>query len=520
MPDTQSHFAADDAVIARGPAVLAREAFSAMGLDFPLTRKGELTVRTPVDGSQIGTMTPETAASTKAAIENAVSAFQQWRAVPAPIRGELIRRFGNLCREHKEALSCLVTLDCGKTLDEARGEVQEVIDICDFAVGLSRQLHGLSIATERPNHRMAETWHPLGVFAQISAFNFPVAVWSWGTMIALTCGNAAIWKPSEKSLLSASACAGLLARACADFPQAPKHLHQILVGGGDVGAQLAADPRVALISATGSTKMGRSVSSTVAARLGRSILELGGNNAAIITPSANRDLVLRGVTFSAAGTSGQRCTSMRRLIVHESVHDELVAQLKRAFGQLRVGNPLEPGVHAGPLIDLPAMDMFNAALDQARAEGGVVHGGQRLLAEEYPDAAYLAPALVEMPSQTPIVHTETFGPILYVMRYRDIEEAIAMNNAVPQGLSSAIFTDNMREAELFTSSLGSDCGIANVNIGTSGAEIGGAFGGEKETGGGRASGSDTWKAYMRRATNTINYSTDLPLAQGVRFDAA
>jgi aldehyde dehydrogenase (NAD+) len=520
MPDTQSHFAADQAVIARHPAALAKAAFAAMGLDAPFSGGEGLPVTTPVDGTLIGHIAADTAASAETAIARGQAAFASWRAVPAPRRGELIRRFGNLCRDYKEELSCLVTLDCGKTLEESRGEVQEVIDICDFAVGLSRQLHGLNIATERPSHRMSETWHPLGVFAQISAFNFPVAVWSWGTMIALTCGNSAIWKPSEKSLLSASACAGLLARACADFPEAPAHLHQMLVGGGDIGAQLAADRRIALISATGSTRMGRGVSSTVAARLGRSILELGGNNAAIVTPSANRDLVLRGVTFSAAGTSGQRCTSMRRLIVHESVRDELVSQLKDTFGQLRIGNPLEPGVHAGPLIDMPALEAFNGALVQAGKEGGRVHGGDRLMADTYPDAAYVAPALVEMPSQTPIVHTETFGPILYVMSYRDIEEAIAMNNAVPQGLSSAIFTDNMREAELFTSSLGSDCGIANVNIGTSGAEIGGAFGGEKETGGGRASGSDTWKAYMRRATNTINYSTDLPLAQGVRFGAA
>ena len=486
----------------------------------PFTSDQGLPAVTPVDGSLLGMVPADTPASTDAAIARAREAFLEWRCVPAPRRGELIRRFGNLCRDYKEELSCLVTLDCGKTLEEARGEVQELIDICDFAVGLSRQLHGLSIATERPSHRMSETWHPLGVFAQISAFNFPVAVWSWGTVVALTCGNSAIWKPSEKSLLSASACAGLLDRACDSLPEAPAHLHQMLAGGSEVGAKLASDSRVALISATGSTSMGRSVASTVAARLGRSIMELGGNNAAIVAPSANRDLVLRGVTFSAAGTSGQRCTSLRRLIVHESIHDELVAQLKSAFGQLRIGSPLEPGIHAGPLIDLPALDRFNAALEQARAEGGLVHGGERLLAEDYSNAAYVTPALVEMPSQTPIVHTETFGPILYVMRYRDIEEAIAMNNAVPQGLSSAIFTDNMREAELFTSSLGSDCGIANVNIGTSGAEIGGAFGGEKETGGGRASGSDTWKAYMRRATNTINYSTDLPLAQGVRFGAA
>ncbi|MGP1274089.1 MAG: L-piperidine-6-carboxylate dehydrogenase [Caulobacterales bacterium] len=491
-----------------------------MKLESPLSGDTGLPVLTPVDGSLAGYIHSDDEATTAAAIARAKDAFEAWRTVPAPRRGELIRRFGNLCRDYKEELSCLVTLDCGKTLEEARGEVQEVIDICDFAVGLSRQLHGLIIATERPSHRMAESWHPLGVFAQISAFNFPVAVWSWGTMIALTCGNSAIWKPSEKALLSAHACAGLFARACEDFPEAPPYLHQMLAGGSDVGAKLAADPRVALISATGSTRMGRSVSSTVASRLGRSILELGGNNAAIVTPSANRDLVLRGVTFSAAGTSGQRCTSMRRLIVHESIHDELVAQLKDAFAQLRVGNPLEPGNHAGPLIDMPALDMFNAALKTAREQGGKVYGGQRLHRETWPEAAYVAPALVEMPSQTPIVHTETFGPILYVMRYSEIEEAIAMNNAVPQGLSSAIFTDNMREAEVFTSSIGSDCGIANVNIGTSGAEIGGAFGGEKETGGGRASGSDTWKAYMRRATNTINYSTDLPLAQGVRFGAA
>jgi len=519
MPDTNDRRMHGTLSHTQDFADTARSAFAAMGLDIPFDAEAGLAVTTPIDGSLVGHVARSDAAATDAALDNARSAFEQWRAVPAPIRGELIRRFGHLCREHKESLSILVTLDCGKTLEEARGEVQEVIDICDFAVGLSRQLHGLTIATERPSHRMAETWHPLGVFAQISAFNFPVAVWSWGTTIALVCGNSAIWKPSEKSLLSALGCAGLFAKACEGFPEAPPHLLQLLAGGGDIGTQLAGDPRVALISATGSTTMGKSVAQKVSARLGRSILELGGNNAAIVTPSANRDLVLRGVTFAAAGTSGQRCTSLRRLIVHESIRSEITEQLKAAFGQLRIGNPLEPGIHAGPLIDMEALDNFNAALAQAEREGGRVHGGERLLGDVHPDAAYVAPALAEMPSQTAIVHRETFGPILYVMGYQTIEEAIAMNNAVPQGLSSAIFTDSVREAELFTSSLGSDCGIANVNIGTSGAEIGGAFGGEKETGGGRASGSDTWKAYMRRATNTINYSTDLPLAQGVRFGA-
>jgi aldehyde dehydrogenase (NAD+) len=419
---------------------------------------------------------------------SAQAAFLVWRRVPAPRRGELVRLFGEELRACKQALGRLVSLEAGKIRAEGEGEVQEMIDICDFAVGLSRQLYGLTIASERPGHRMMETWHPLGPVAVITAFNFPVAVWSWNAALALVCGNPVVWKPSEKTPLTALACQALFQRALARFGDAPDSLVQVLVGGRDVSAALVDDARIALVSATGSTRMGREVGPRVARRFGRCLLELGGNNAIIVAPSADLDLAVQGILFGAVGTAGQRCTTTRRLIV--------------------------------PLIDRAAYDAMQAALARARQDGGLVAGGERLLAQRYPDAWYVEPALVEMPSQTEIVCTETFAPILYVMGYEDFNQALAMHNAVPQGLSSAIFTNDLREAERFTGPEGSDCGIANVNIGTSGAEIGGAFGGEKETGGGRESGSDAWKAYMRRATNTINYSTALPLAQGIRFGNA
>jgi aldehyde dehydrogenase (NAD+) len=439
--------------------------------------------------------------------------------VPAPKRGELVRLLGTELRTHKEALGRLVSLEVGKIASEGLGEVQEMIDICDFAVGLSRQLHGLTIASERPGHRMMESWHPLGVVGVISAFNFPVAVWSWNAALALVCGDAVVWKPSEKAPLTAIAVQALFARACERYGDGSwRALSQLLLGDAALGAQLVEDARVALVSATGSTRMGRIVGPKVAARFGRCLLELGGNNAIIVTPSADLDLAVRAILFGAVGTAGQRCTTTRRLIVHESVHGELVRRLRAAYERVRIGNPLEAGTLLGPLIDHGAFDHMQAALATARREGGNVHGGERVLADRYPHAWYVRPALVEMPEQSGVVRTETFAPILYVMQYREFDAALAMHNAVPQGLSSAIFTTDLREAETFLSARGSDCGIANVNIGTSGAEIGGAFGGEKETGGGRESGSDAWRAYMRRATNTVNYSRELPLAQGVSFD--
>ncbi|CAM5539878.1 aldehyde dehydrogenase family protein [Frigidibacter albus] len=425
---------------------------------------------------------------------------------------------GEELRASKADLGRLVSIEAGKSPSEGAGEVQEMIDICDFAVGLSRQLYGLTIATERPGHRMMETWHPLGVVGVISAFNFPVAVWSWNTALALVCGNPVVWKPSEKTPLTALASQAILDRALARFGDAPAHLSQVIIGGREAGEALVEDPRVALVSATGSTRMGRQVGPKVAARFGRSILELGGNNAGIVCPSADLDMALRAIAFGAMGTAGQRCTTMRRLFVHDSVYDALVPRLIKAYGSVSVGNPLTTQALVGPLVDKAAFDAMQSALAAAKTAGGTVHGGARV-AEAGPEAAfYVKPALVEMPSQTGPVFEETFAPILYVMRYTDLAAAIEDHNAVGAGLSSSIFTTDLRESELFLSAAGSDCGIANVNIGTSGAEIGGAFGGEKETGGGRESGSDAWKGYMRRATNTINYSRALPLAQGVVFD--
>lgn len=493
------------------------ELYKTLGLDATDLKGGTLQVNSPIDGSLLAELTEHTADDVAAMIGRAQQAWLQWRTVPAPRRGELIRLLGEELRTHKEALGRLVSVEAGKIVAEGQGEVQEMIDICDFAVGLSRQLYGLTMGSERPGHRMMETWHPLGVVGVITAFNFPVAVWSWNTTLAIVCGNPVVWKPSEKSPLTALACQALFERALARFGDAPDNLLQVIVGGRDAGETMVDNPRVALVSATGSTRMGRQVGPRVAARFGRSLLELGGNNAIIVAPSADLDMAVRGVLFGAVGTAGQRCTTTRRLIVHDSVADELVARLKKAYSSATVGNPLEAGTLVGPLIDQAAYDGMQAALDQARQQGGTVFGGERQQVSGCPDGWYVSPALVEMPTQSEIVCTETFAPILYVMRYNVISDAIAMQNDVPQGLSSAIFTNDLRETELFLSVEGSDCGLVNVNIGTSGAEIGGAFGGEKETGGGRESGSDAWKAYMRRATNTINYSTELPLAQGLQF---
>ncbi|RJL05991.1 aldehyde dehydrogenase family protein [Paracoccus siganidrum] len=472
---------------------------------------------TPVTGEEIARLTPDTPETAARAIARAKSAFETWRNVPAPRRGELVRLLGEELRAAKDDLGALVSIEAGKIPSEGLGEVQEMIDICDFALGLSRQLYGLTIASERPGHRMMETWHPLGVVGVISAFNFPVAVWSWNAALALVCGNSVVWKPSEKSPLTALATQAILERALARFGDAPDGLAQVLIGGPEIGEALVASRDVPLVSATGSTRMGRIVGPKVAERFGRSILELGGNNAGIVCPSADLDMALRAIAFGAMGTAGQRCTTLRRLFVHDSVYDALVPRLVAAYASVSVGNPLEGEALVGPLIDRAAFEAMQQALEAARAAGGTVHGGERLAIG--PDSAFYArPALVEMPAQAGPVAEETFAPILYVMRHNDLSEAIAQHNAVGAGLSSSIFTTDLRESELFLSAAGSDCGIANVNIGTSGAEIGGAFGGEKETGGGRESGSDAWKGYMRRQTSTINYSRQLPLAQGVVFD--
>ncbi|WP_043648333.1 L-piperidine-6-carboxylate dehydrogenase [Nocardia thailandica] len=492
----------------------ARALLHGLGADLPT--EGALTVRTPVSGGVLARVPADGPQDVAAAIARADSAFRAWRTVPAPVRAAVVRRLAALLVTHRDELAELVTLEAGKIGAEAVGEVQEMIDVCEFAVGLSRQLYGLTMPSERPGHRLMETWHPLGVVGVISAFNFPVAVWAWNTAIALVCGDTVVWKPSETTPLTALACHTLLRRAAAEVGADPE-VHQLVTGGAEAGAALVDDRRVALVSATGSVRMGAAVAPRVAARFGRCLLELGGNNAAIVTPSADLDLAVRGIVFAAAGTAGQRCTSLRRLIVHHSVADGLVERLRAAYDQLRVGNPLDEGVLVGPLIDGRAFDAMQEALARARAESGeIVCGGERVELVG-PGAYYVRPAIVRMPAQTELVREETFAPILYVLTYDTIDEAIGLNNAVPQGLSSAIFTLDQREAERFLAADGSDCGIANVNIGTSGAEIGGAFGGEKHTGGGRESGSDSWKTYMRRATNTINYSTGLPLAQGIHF---
>ncbi len=478
---------------------------------------GELAVHTPIDGSEIGRVSPVRASDLDAALARAQDAFLAWRLVPAPRRGELVRRFGEVLRRHKAELGELVTIESGKIRQEGLGEVQEMIDVCDFACGLSRQLHGFTIASERPGHRMMEQWHPLGVVGVVSAFNFPVAVWAWNAALAWVCGDPVVWKPSERTPLTALACAALFDSVRRDFDEAPADLLQVLVGGRELAEQLADDRRVALLSATGSCAMGRALAPRVAARLGKSLLELGGNNAAIVCPSADLALAERAILFAAAGTAGQRCTTLRRLIVHESVHESLVERLRALYARLPVGNPLEEGTLSGPLIAPSAGEAMDAALAEARDAGATVWGGERVAVPGCEGGCYRRPALVLMPEQNALVRRETFAPILYVLRYRALEEAIALHNDVPQGLASSIFTRDLLEAERFLSAAGSDCGIANVNIGPSGAEIGGAFGGEKDTGGGRESGSDAWKSYMRRATCTINYSDALPLAQGIRF---
>ena len=494
----------------------------------PSANSERLTVRSPVDGAVIAELGMHEDRWIDEATARARQAFARWAKVPAPQRGELVRILGGVLRTHKAALAELVSIEAGKIPSEAAGEVQEMIDICDFAVGLSRQLHGLTIASERPDHRMMEQWLPLGPVGVITAFNFPVAVWSWNAALALVCGNPVLWKPSEKTPLTALAVNALFAKACDHYALARASgeaerqmlcdLVQVGLGRASLGRAMAEHRDIALVSATGSTRMGRDLAPRVAARLGRSLLELGGNNAVIVAPSADLDLALRGLVFGAWGTAGQRCTTTRRLIVHHSVRERLLEGLERARRSLPVGSPFDAGTLVGPLVDQPAYEAMQRALAQARADGAVVSGGERRLAERFPNAWYVEPALVRMPAQTALVQEETFAPILYAMGYDTLDEAIALNNDVPQGLSSAIFTRDLQEAERFLSATGSDCGIANVNLGTSGAEIGGAFGGDKQTGGGRESGSDAWKAYMRRATNTINFGSSLPLAQGVVFD--
>jgi aldehyde dehydrogenase (NAD+) len=481
----------------------------------PSVWDGTLTVRSPIDGLAAGAVDEADRVAIEATLVRAGQAFDAWKRVPAPRRGELVRLLGEELRAAKDDLGMLVTLEAGKVVSEGLGEVQEMIDICEFAVGLSRQLYGLTMPSERPGHHMRETWQPLGPVAIVTAFNFPVAVWAWNAALALVCGDPVIWKPSEKTPLTALGVQAVFARAVARFGDAPEGLAQLLIGGCDTGEALARDPRVALVSATGSTRMGKAVAQAVAGRLGRSLLELGGNNAMILTASADLELAVRAIAFSAVGTAGQRCTSLRRLLVHEDVAGALMTRLAKAYDTLPVGDPREEGVLVGPMIDEDAVKGFESALEQAVAQGGeVVAGGSRVER----DGFYVRPAIVRMPAQTDIVRHETFAPILYVMTWREFDEAVAMQNDVPQGLSSCVFTDSVREAEQFLSAWGSDCGIANVNIGPSGAEIGGAFGGEKETGGGRESGSDAWKSYMRRQTQTINFSSELPLAQGVKFE--
>jgi aldehyde dehydrogenase (NAD+) len=481
--------------------------------------RGEpILVRSPINGETLAEFPSALPDDVDNAVQGAAEAFNEWRLVPAPRRGELVRRFGEKLREHKADLAALVSWEAGKIKQEALGEVQEMIDIADFAVGLSRQLYGLTIASERPGHRLMEQWHPLGPVAVITAFNFPVAVWAWNAMLALVCGDPVVWKPSEKTPLSALACQAILNQTLADFTDAPAGLSSVLIGRSDIGQALADHPSVPLVSATGSVRMGKAVAPRVAARLGRTLLELGGNNGMIVAPSADLELAGRSIVFSAAGTCGQRCTTLRRLIVHSSIADKLVEQLKSVYARLPIGNPLDDGVLVGPLVDEAAYNSMQSGLMMAKQQGGIVHFGQRVTEGAPAGGFYVRPALVEIGPAAAIVQQETFAPILYILRYVTLAEAIALHNGVPQGLASSILTNDVREAELFCSAAGSDCGIVNVNVGPSGAEIGGAFGGEKDTGGGRESGSDSWKTYMRRTTNTINYSSTLPLAQGIRFE--
>ncbi|HYC71682.1 MAG TPA: aldehyde dehydrogenase family protein [Opitutaceae bacterium] len=510
-------------------SAVARSIFPRLGLSLKAANPGAfwgewggggevIEKRSPIDGTVLGRVRQASAADYERAAAAAHTAFARWREVPAPQRGEVVRRYGEALRALKGELGRLVTLEAGKIPAEGEGEVQEMIDICDFAVGLSRQLHGLTIASERPGHRMMETWHPLGVVGIISAFNFPVAVWSWNSALAAVCGDATLWKPSEKTPLTAVACIRIAERVCRDAGVDPAIFSLVVGDGPAVGELLAGDPRLPLVSATGSSRMGRRVGEVVAKRFGRALLELGGNNAIVVAPSADLKLAKRAVLFGAVGTAGQRCTTTRRLIVHESIKEEFVGSLVAAYRQLPVGSPLAAGTLVGPLIDPLAVQAMQTALAEARRAGGrILVGGERLTGRTYPGGLYVSPAIVEARNEWRVVQHETFAPILYVMPYRELDEAVALQNGVPQGLSSAIFTTDLREAERFLAAGGSDCGIANVNIGTSGAEIGGAFGGEKETGGGRESGSDAWKAYMRRQTVTVNYSDALPLAQGIKF---
>ncbi|WP_432563906.1 aldehyde dehydrogenase family protein [Kineococcus sp. SYSU DK003] len=534
--------AATPLVIGTDGAALRRtveQALRACGVD--LARHpdgaGTLDVSSPVTGDVVATVPLAAAGDVESAIAAADETYRAWRRVPAPGRGRLVRRLGDLLQEHRSVLADLVGVEVGKIRSEALGEVQEMIDVCDFAVGLSRQLGGLTMPSERPGHRLMETWHPVGVVGVISAFNFPVAVWAWNTALALVCGNTVVWKPSERTPLTALACSALLDRAARelDLPAGlntvvvtdaagaareldlPAGLNTVVVTDAAGAAPLVDSPRVPVVSATGSERLGEAIAPRIAARFGRAILELGGNNAAVVTPSADLDLAVRGIVFAAAGTAGQRCTTLRRVIVHESVADELLERLRVAYRSLAIGDPFDEGTLVGPLFTASSFEQMQSALAEARADGGVVVVGGERVPTNHPGAYYVEPAVVRMPAQTAVVRRETFAPLLHVLTYTDFEEAISLNNGVPQGLSSAVFTRDQREAELFLSSEGSDCGIANVNLGTSGAEIGGAFGGEKTTGGGRESGSDAWRSYMRRATNTVNYSRDLPLAQGVSF---
>lgn len=479
---------------------------------------GSRPVFSPIEGQVLVRVREHTPQEVSLMIQKARQSFEEWRLVPAPQRGELLRLYGQELRAHKAELAILITLENGKILQESLGEIQEMIDMCDFAVGLSRQLYGLTMASERPAHRMMETWHPLGPIGIISPFNFPLAVWCWNFALALVCGNPVLWKPSELTPVTALAALRLFERAAANFKGALPHLLQVMIGGKELGKPLVESPHLPLISATGSTSMGRAVATGVAARFGRTLLELSGNNGMILAPSADFDLAMRAIIFSALGTTGQRCTTLRRLFVHKSLYEKVISHLQSIYAHVTIGNPLEHKTLMGPLIHRESYEKMQQALEQARSQGGTVWGGEQILQDIYPQAYYVRPALVQMPKQSEIVVRETFAPILYIMSYEDFETVLNIHNDVPQGLSSCIFTNDLREAEIFLSARGSDCGIANVNIGPSGAEIGGAFGGEKETGGGRESGSDAWKNYMRRATNTINYSKELPLAQGIHFD--
>lgn len=489
------------------------------GIDLPVLSGTDIAVRSPIDGTELARLAALPVANMPAVIDRADQAFRQWRLTPAPVRGKLVRLWGEELRRAKADIGHVVSREVGKIVQEGLGEVQEAVDICEFALGLSRQLHGKTIVSERPGHRIMEQYHPLGPVAVITAFNFPSAVFAWNAAIALVCGNPVIFKPSEKAPLSGLATFKALERAIDQFGErAPAGLAQIVLGGSDAAEALVDSPQIALVSATGSSRMGRTVGPKVAARFGKRILELGGNNAMVVTPAADLDLAVRAIVFSAVGTAGQRCTTLRRLIVHREVKQALLDKLLKAYASLRIGDPLQPGTLVGPLIDEAAFNALQDSLAQARQQGGtVLAGGQRVLAEQFPQSFYVAPAIVDMPAQTAIVRHETFAPLLYVLTCEDLAQAIAWNNDVPQGLSSCIFSNDLREVETFLSAAGSDCGMANVNIGPSGAEIGGAFGGEKETGGDRESGSDAWKQYMRRTTNTINYSRELPLAQGIHF---